>query len=65
MKENENTLIHFASEIGALKQGFKDLSGKMTTHLADHKSDKRMQWFIIGLQVVVLIFLSYLKFNGI
>lgn len=60
---NKNTLITFAGKIGKLEQGLKDLEKHFTNHLSSHRIDRVMQWFIIGLQIVVLMFLGYLKFN--
>lgn len=58
MNDN-NTLINFASRLGKLEQSIKDLDKHFTNHLSHHKSQKWLQWFILSLQVIVIIFLSY------
>ncbi len=61
---HENTLIEFAEKIGQLTQGFKSLKTNFENHLKEHKVDRIMQWVIIGLQTLVILFLGYLKLTG-
>ena len=61
---DRDTLISFASEIGKLTQGLKTITTNFDRHLKDHAVDRVMQWFIIGLQTIVIVFLGYLKVTG-
>jgi hypothetical protein len=71
-KDDDKNNILFAMKIGGLESGLKSLDEKLKIgldgldvkvekHLSAHDNDRKMQWFIVGLQVVVLIFLGYLK----
>lgn len=62
--KNNDTLIDFALKIGNLTQGLKGLKKDFENHLKEHRVDRVMQWVIIGLQTLVILFLTYLKFNG-
>ena len=61
-KERDDTqnLIDFAGKIGKLEQGLIDLTKHFTNHLSQHRLDRLMQWFIMALQVVVIIGLGVL-----
>ena len=55
---DQNTLVKFAEKIGKLEAGLANLTTHFTNHLSDHKVDRVMQWVIIGLQVIVILFLG-------
>lgn len=57
----EDILVGFAKQIGSLTQGFDDLKKHFENHLSDHKIDRIMQWFILALQVIVIMLLGYFK----
>jgi len=57
-------MLEFAEKIGQFTQGLKTLKENFDKHLDDHKIDRIMQWVIIGLQTLVLLFLGYLKMSG-
>ena len=54
----QNVLIDFASRLGKLEQSIEDLDKHFTNHLSNHKAQKWLQWFILALQVVVILFLG-------
>jgi hypothetical protein len=62
--EDNSTLILFATKIGSLEAKFKSVDDKIEKHLSAHNTDRLMQWGIIALQVVVLIFLGIQKIGG-
>jgi len=62
---DRQTLIKFAGKIGTLEQGLKDLTNHFTNHLSNHKVDRILQFVGIGLQTFVIVFLGYLKINGV
>ena len=61
---DKDTLITFAEKIGELSQGLKTITANFERHLKDHTTDRIMQWAIIGLQTIVILFLGYLKVTG-
>lgn len=64
MPGDKETLIEFAEKIGQLTQGFRNLKTNFENHLKEHKTDRIMQWIIIILQTLVIVFLGYLKITG-
>ena len=60
----EDILIQFATKIGQLTTGLKDVKKNFDNHIKQHRTDRIMQWIIIGLQTVVIIFLGYLMSSG-
>ena len=63
MTEKE-VLIDFANKIGQLSEGLKNLRTNFDRHIREHKLDRIMQWVIIGMQTLVILFLGYLKVSG-
>ncbi len=61
---DKDIMIEFAGKIGKLTQGLKDLKSNFDNHIKQHRLDRIMQWVIIGLQTLVLLFLGYLKMSG-
>lgn len=61
---DKDILIDFAEKIGELTQGLKGLKTNFSNHLKEHRTDRIMQWVIIGLQTLVILFLGYLKVSG-
>ena len=57
-------MLEFAEKIGKLTQGLKNLKENFDSHIKEHKLDRIMQWVIIGLQTLVILFLGYLKMSG-
>ena len=64
MIKDDKVLLDFAEKIGALTEGQANLDKNFENHLKEHRTDRIMQWVIIGLQTVVLLFLGYLKVTG-
>lgn len=64
MTDEDKVLIEFAEKIGKLTQGLKGLQTDFGKHLKEHTTDRIMQWVIIGLQTLVLLALSWLRFMG-
>lgn len=60
----EDILIEFANKIGQLTAGLKNLKTNFDNHIKQHKTDRIMQWVIIALQTVVIIFLGWLMTSG-
>lgn len=63
-RENNEIFIEYAEKIGQLTQGLKNLKSNFDQHLKEHATDRIMQWIIIGLQTIVILFLGYLKVTG-
>lgn len=61
---DHDKMLEFAEKIGQFTQGLKSLKTNFDNHLKDHKTDRIMQWVIIGLQTLVILFLGYLKLSG-
>jgi hypothetical protein len=61
---DKDIMIEFAEKIGEMKAGLKSLKSNFDNHIKQHRVDRIMQWIIIGLQTLVIMFLSYLKISG-
>lgn len=61
---DKDIMIEFAEKIGLLTQGLSNIKTNFDNHLKDHKLDRIMQWVIIGMQTVIILFLGYLKVSG-
>lgn len=61
---DKDIMIEFAGKIGQLTAGLKNLKTNFDNHIKQHKTDRIMQWIIIGLQTFVILFLGYLKMSG-
>ena len=61
---DKDIMIEFAEKIGELTAGLKNLKSNFDGHIRQHRTDRIMQWFIIGLQTVVIVLLGYLKYSG-
>lgn len=61
---DKDIMIEFAEKIGLLTQGLSNIKTNFDNHLNEHKLDRIMQWVIIGMQTVVILFLGYLKISG-
>jgi hypothetical protein len=61
---DKDIMIEFAEKIGLLTQGLSNIKTNFDNHLNEHKLDRVMQWVIIGMQTVVILFLGYLKISG-
>lgn len=64
MGDDKEILIEYAEKIGQLTQGLLNLKSNFDTHLRSHRLDRVMQWVIIGLQSIIVMFLGYLKLTG-
>jgi len=64
MTDDKNIWIEYARKVGELTQGLKDLKSNFDNHIKEHRIDRIMQYIIIGLQTVVIVFLGYLKVTG-
>ena len=61
---DKDIMIEFAEKIGLLTQGLSNIKTNFDNHLNEHRLDRIMQWVIIGIQTVVILFLGYLKISG-
>ena len=61
---DKEIMIEFAEKIGKLTTGLKDLKKNFDNHIKQHKTDRIMQWVIIALQTIVIIFLGWLMASG-
>jgi len=61
---DKDIMIEFAEKIGLLTQGLSNIKTNFDNHISQHKLDRIMQWVIIGMQTVIILFLGYLKVAG-
>lgn len=61
---DKDILIDFAEKIGELNGAVKSLKSNFKSHKDQHKIDRIMQWAIIFLQTIVILFLGYMKQTG-
>ena len=61
---DRDILIEFAEKIGKLSQGLSNIKSSFKTHIEQHRIDRVMQWVIIGLQTLVIMFLGWMKLTG-
>jgi hypothetical protein len=61
---DKDILIEFAEKIGKLSQAVSNIKSNFKTHIEQHKVDRIMQWVIIGLQTLVIMFLGWMKLSG-
>jgi len=61
---DKDIMIEFAEKIGLLTQGLSNIKTNFDNHISQHKLDRIMQWVIIGMQTVIILFLGYLKVSG-
>ena len=61
---DKDILIEFAEKIGKLSQGLSNIKSNFASHIEQHRIDRIMQWVIIGLQTLVLLFLGWMKLTG-
>lgn len=62
--DDSSILLDFAEKIGQLTEGQANLDKNLENHLKEHLTDRIMQWCILGLQTIVILFLGYLKLTG-